>query len=1101
MLVCMSDVQVRQAEVMNMGATMLFRGSIRQAVLCAFFACVGWAQFNGSVRGVITDPSDAPVPNASAVIKNVATGISSATKSDNAGNYIFTSLAPGQYALSVEAPGFRPFSITATVQTSQTLDVPVKLSLLSSSQSVEVNAQVPILDTADSRVQTTIPSSDLEALPMQGRTLLGLMGTAPGVTGLGNLTGGIPDNFQVEIYNYNTANGRSFDANLYIVDGLDITSSVRPGVMNLSPNPDSIQEASVQTDTYTVEYGRASSIVTAMTTKSGTNAFHGLLSDYFTSQQLWARTEFTTKYHPFHDNNFGAAIGGPIRRDHTFFFGSVEPLRALSSTSGSTTYEAPQFVAWARQNFPNSVGTSLLTQYPVTGAVTYTGVAKTAQSVLGSSCGTAATSNIPCSLPMIDTGNYNYAAYHNGTQWNGRIDQYFKNDRIYGNFYNMILSNLNPSVRTAMTSDTHYISETLQVNETHTFSPTILNEAAFGYLKMEGLVDITGPFHVPDITITGQSAGIGVPDPHEDYRQHNFHWRDVLSVIHHAHTLKFGFEGFEGDELTLFGQWYSVPSFSFTNLLTFVQGQPLTEGQIYYSPLTGQPNLFTLGVANTTFGMFAQDEWKITPHLTATIGLRFDNFGNTHPSEALNSVINNFILGSGSTQAEQVMSGQLKQTDHILSREPTAFDPRVGIAWDPTGKGVWSIRGGFGVYHDWLTNGELSVPLRPNPPAYAQPTFRAGTTQTPIFSLGTSDVFPFGYTLPVLPASALDSHGGIVGEQLGIGGTDPNIKEPIVYNYTVGVQRQIGNHLVVGGLYSGNRSPDLVLGNVTSLGANYDINRYAGDLIQNVNVLHRLLPSFGAINYTKNGDKSGYNAFIATVNGRFSRDTFQASYTRSSVHDYGYQFPDANVNPSQYEGPSSFDVPNRVSITDNLGLPRLRHVNPILRAIAGDWQLSGTFIAENGFPFTVYTSAPFQPVIANGVVTGLATGSGDYNGDGYNYDWPNIPSSGYSQPTSRHAFLSGLFPASAFGVPQLGTEGNEKRNGYRGPGLLQWDSALMKNFSVAERVRLQLRFEFYNVINHPNLNGVVSDLSSASFGRSTSTLVPRYLQVGAKLQF
>jgi hypothetical protein len=353
-----------------------------------------------------------------------------------------------------------------------------------------------------------------------------------------------------------------------------------------------------------------------------------------------------------------------------------------------------------------------------------------------------------------------------------------------------------------------------------------------------------------------------------------------------------------------------------------------------------------------------------------------------------------------------------------------------------------------------------------------------------------------------LPSSPLDSHGGIVGDQLGIGGTDPNVKEPIIYNYTIGVQRLLGSHFVVGALYSGNQSPDLVLGNVTSISPNYDINRYAGDLIANDNVLHRLLPSFGAINYTKNGDKSGYNAFIATVTGRFgSRDSFQASYTRSNVHDYGYQFPDANVSPSTYEGPTSFNVPNRLSITENMGLPLLSNANAVLRTVVGDWQLSGTFIAETGFPFTVYTSAAFLPVTTNGVVTGLATGSGDYNGDGYNYDFPNVPSTGYSQPTDRQSFLHGLFPASAFGIPQLGTEGNEQRNRFTGPGLVQWDTSLMKNFSFTERLKLQLRFEFFNVLNHPNLNGIVSDLSSASFGKSTSTLVPRYLQIGAKIQF
>jgi hypothetical protein len=219
------------------------------------------------------------------------------------------------------------------------------------------------------------------------------------------------------------------------------------------------------------------------------------------------------------------------------------------------------------------------------------------------------------------------------------------------------------------------------------------------------------------------------------------------------------------------------------------------------------------------------------------------------------------------------------------------------------------------------------------------------------------------------------------------------------------------------------------------------------------------------------------------------------------VHDYGYQFPDANVSPSQYEGPSAFNVPNRLSVTYNLGLPLLKNINAVLRTVAGDWQLSGTLIAESGFPFTVYTSAAFLPVISGGVVTGLATGSGDYNGDGYNYDFPNAPTAGYSQPTDRQSFLHGVLPASAFGIPQLGTEGNELRNRFTGPGLFQWDSSLMKNFSFTERLKLQLRFEFFNVINHPNLNGIVSDLSSASFGKSTSTLVPRYLQIGAKIQF
>src|SRR5579872_6166836 len=183
--------------------TMKFAPVTRCLCTLLLFAFTAWGQFNSSVRGIVSDPSNAPVPGAKVVIKNVNTGVSSSTTSDNNGNYIFTSLPPGDYTLTAEAGGFRPLSSNATLQTEQTLDIPLKLSLLTASQTLEVSTTVPVLDTADSRVQTTLSSSDLAALPMQGRTLLGLMGMAPGVTGLGNLTGGIPDNFQVEIYNYN----------------------------------------------------------------------------------------------------------------------------------------------------------------------------------------------------------------------------------------------------------------------------------------------------------------------------------------------------------------------------------------------------------------------------------------------------------------------------------------------------------------------------------------------------------------------------------------------------------------------------------------------------------------------------------------------------------------------------------------------------------------------------------------------------------------------------------------------------------------------------------------------------------------------------------
>ena len=186
-----------------------------------------------SIRGEVTDPSGAVVPRAKMTVKNKATGVTQTTISDNDGNYVATSLAPGEYEVSATADGFRPATINLTLQTAQTLDVPVKLALVSSTQTVEVTGQTPLLNTDDSRLQKTLDSHELESLPLQGRTMVGLISTAPGVTGLGLLTGGAPqsapDEFLTEIQNNVNANGRSFNTNLYVVDGLDVTSSVRPG--------------------------------------------------------------------------------------------------------------------------------------------------------------------------------------------------------------------------------------------------------------------------------------------------------------------------------------------------------------------------------------------------------------------------------------------------------------------------------------------------------------------------------------------------------------------------------------------------------------------------------------------------------------------------------------------------------------------------------------------------------------------------------------------------------------------------------------------------------------------------------------------------------
>jgi hypothetical protein len=803
-------------------------------------------------------------------------------------------------------------------------------------------------------------------------------------------------------------------------------------------------------------------------------------------------------------------IGGPIApKHHAYFFFSIEPLRSSFSTGAQAySFESPQFVQWAQQNFPNTVGTKLLTEYPISGA-TITSVAQTAGDVFPTTCGTVAAANIPCSLPMVDTGTYEASPYRNGLQFNTRIDKYFGKDRLYGNFYRMTHHDETPSIRSQMEGTNYYDSNSVQVNETHTFSPSMLNEAMFGFIGVDGSSPATGLFSVPVVTVVGQSAGTGVGFADGLFVQHNYRWRDVVTLIRGEHTLKFGYEGWRGTDVALFAPVYSQPNYQFNSLLDLVEDNPYSETSLAYNPLTGQPTPGNWAIAGTTQGAFAQDTWKAKPHLTLTLGLRWDDFGNPRPlppssAGGATTVLANFMLGPGNTTAQKVASGVMKQVPELFENSLwKIFSPRVGVAWDPTGKGNWAIRGGFGIYHDWPTLGDTGEDMIGNPPGFILPTFLTGTTTAPIFAFGTSNSYPFGYPYPTLPPTTLDQHGGLVGDQLAVAGTDPMPGIPTTMNYVVGVERRLPGRMTLGVSYSGSHSLNLMDGSEINNSKGTDINRFAGDLIINKGVLTRLNPSFGAIQYTQYLNTATYNALIVSLEKRAgTRGLFSASYTRASSWDDGQFYPDQN-HISQYWQPTAFQVPNRVSLSGSYQVPTPRQLqNRVARGFAHGWDVSSTVILQSGLPYSVYTTAPFEPVFdAAGNVVGMQPGSGDYSGDGYNYALPNLPSFGYHTQQSRQAYLTGLYTASDFPVPAMGTEGDEQMDRYRGPGFADVDLGLLKDNHISERVDLELRFDFFNALNHPNLNGVDSNLPDSTFGQSITVYNPRWLQFGIKLMF
>jgi hypothetical protein len=1065
-----------------------------------------WAQFSGNIQGTIQDPAGAVVPNAKVELKNTETTVTSSTLTDSEGNYRFVSLAPGAYQVTVAASGFSATTVSFTLTTGENLNLPISMKVAAATQTVEVNAEAPVLNTAESRNQVTLQTAALTNLPLAGRNMVSLVTTAPGVVGLGTVAGGSPgsgvDNFSTETQVDASGNGAGSVANMYMVDGLDVTSAIRPGVLNLTPNPDSVQEVSVQTNTFSVEYGRASSVQMSMTTKSGTDSFHGTASDYFTNQSLFAATEFFHQYSPYHSNNMSATIGGPIIPHHQFFFFfAIEPLRSSTSTGNSVQiYEDPQFTAFAVQNFPNTLGTKILTSYAPTNATT-TGVSQTAATVFAGTCGTPATFNLPCNTPVLDSGVFNGTNYRNGTQFNVRIDKYFSKDRIYGNVYRSVLDTGGPAIRPAFAATNHFILNSWQFNETHTFSPSMVNEASFGYMRDEGIQPQTGLFSVPLINVTG-SLGFGNGFAAGDFIQHNYHWRDVLTNLRGSHALKFGYEGWFGDDVENFQGPHAQPTFNFNNLLDLAQDKPFTETGVSYNPISGQPVLWDWNAASKTWGLFVQDTWKVKPNFTLTYGLRFDNYGNPY-SRSPNTVFGNFILGPGATLADQVASGKVQVKNNVFNGSQTAWSPRVGVSWDPTKNGDWVLRGGVGIFHNWVTPANAQEEFRGNPPGPIYPTFFSTGDIKPLFVLGNSNTPPFGFTYPAIPGGQLDAHGGIVGLQPPIGAIDPNLLTPVSYNFTATVERKIVRDTVASVGYTGARGRNLLSGGGQQFNVSYgvDINTYAGDLVQhNSTVPTRLLPSFGSIFYTQNDRQSQYDALIVGVRTRFARSGFiNAYYTHSRSLDDTQVYPVA-TNPMQYYGPSVWDAPNRFSMTASYSIPGLQGGRGFVGRITSGWMASAVTILQSGRPFTVNTTATFQPVRdANGNITGLSPNSGDYNADGNNNDYPNVSS--YSMLTGRQNYLNGSIFRSNFTQPTLGTEGNEKWGQFRNPGFAETDLNVSKDTKITERVHFQLRFEFYNLFNRVNLGGINSNLTSANFGKSTSQLNPRNIQIGARISF
>jgi hypothetical protein len=1077
------------------------------------FSLGAWAQFESGIEGVVTDPSGAVVPDATVTAKDMETGITRTVQTGTAGNYYIPSLPAHLFEITVTAKGFKTtVQQNIRLEGKQTKSVNVTLELGTATSEVTVTAAPPPVETTQARVSSQINERRVENLPMVGRNFYSLVVLTAGIVGLPAGGGqayaqASGDIFSAE-YGVNIqANGQRPESNSYLIDSASANGSPRGGVVNIDPNADSVQEVRVAVNNFSAEYGRNSSAVTNVVTKSGTNEVHGTIGYFHTDNHLTAGNIFQgktiaradgtlDKIPVFRRNEGNWSLGGPIRKDHTFFFGSMDFLRSGAGSTSVGTVLTQEFIDYLSTNYPNNKSTFLGTNFPPIG--TPIGVVATAGSVAGSTCTGSTTittpiGDLPCDFPLTQNISSSYTNPRNGLQWNVRLDQSFGsgNNRLYGDWYRTTRqATFATSIYPAFTMPEPEYGEMLNVNFTHIFSPSLLYEGGLTVTRVRGDVDV-GVAHpeIPNINVPGLTAyGMGFSGP--TFIQTNGEWRNVLSWNRGKHAFKTGFNYTHDDGWGSGAQFageYSRYFYRFTNMFDFALDNPVEESHYGFNPSTGEQISYNFLPVFTHWGAFVNDDWKVKSNLTLSLGIRYDLFGVPYEQHKPKGLFSRLVFGSGSDFASRIANASIIQGAPLLGSDKNNWAPRIGIAWDPTGKGKMSVRAGAGVFYDRYS-GQFFHDCCVQLPMFAVITanqFIAGPQ--PVYGFGTSKSAPYGYPAMTGITVGVDEKGGALGAKSGIQPWDPNLRVQYSENWFVGVQYAFSNNWVVEGNYVGSAGHKMYQG--------YDVNRVDGDLLDGT--LDRLNSSFGSMDYGQSNGMSTYTGGNFSVKKRFSRGLdFQAAYTVGKAKDtassYGTGLNMVDIyNLNLNYGLSDFDVRHKVAASFVYDLPGPR--TGFSSKLAGGWQVGAVVILQKGGPYSVLCYDAFD--------------SGcDYNADGFNADYPNAPSFGRFKTGNKQEFLNGIFTRSDFPVPSLGEEGNLGRNTYIGPGYINTDFNIVKNTKIPwfwkdEAANIQLRGEFFNLFNNVNLQNPDGSLSSGTFGKSTSVYPARNIQLGLKIIF
>jgi Carboxypeptidase regulatory-like domain/TonB dependent receptor len=1228
------------------------------------FRLVGWAlcmllpmislstaqvQF-GQFTGTVTDPSGAAITNAKVTITDPATDLSLTATTNATGNYTVKEVPPGVYKITVEAASFKTTSNNAVTANAGTIaHVDFKMQIGKASEVVEVTGEASAVNTEDSKLSTTVSSTQISNLPLNGRNVYDLMQLAPGAV---NVTGVLMEG------GHNTVvDGVRENFNGFLING--VSNKDISGGENNTPIQDTVAEFQQLQLNMSAQYGSSAGSINNLVTKSGTNGLHGSVWEYVRNSDFDANEFFVNQQAapkpPLHFNQFGFTVGGPILKDKLFFFGSYQGDRFVETGVPETiTVESPQWRTAVEAGAPNSVAALLynnfspavagtpsqtLDQYvtQLTGSTNYTqwlcytnsqGIT-TAQTklvpILGVTQADAANAAGTCNLtPYIGTvGTMNRSAaflnnsvaifgsqtqslgnLFNGNEAMARIDYNWNtNNRMFVEFnwdHNTDKfggNNCNSNCTRGFTNPNNDYFPNGSFSFVHTFSPTVLNEFRLGYTQNNTQIspNLPGvPFIVFADAVTGFGSYSGYP---QFFKDHEYSYGDMVSISHGNHSIKIGADLRRNLENSVFN--VARPSYTFADPIAFAADFP--EGQVagVDPEFCGNSSCSTFNSSpqaelasnirhwrNWEVGAYLQDDWKAAKRLTLNLGLRWD-FYQRHTEE--DNQVTTFDLGPPSSLipgiAGQVADanaplgspgcnpntiafntqilagvcgpGGFAKANSLGPNQFHDFGPRVGFAWDLFGNGKSSLRGGFGISYE----GTLYNPLsnsRWNPPYYSFNEVGpvTGVNGTIVYGPTTCTAgtcVPSGATPTYTGASGNPGQGvgaQAVGNLSGWDYTNPDaafltgivlpqgIKDPYVYNFFLGFQREIAPKLVLEADYVGTvghrlfRAQQINRATGGLLPAGSSLTNNIGETVNGLGGFPN--PNYGVLRQWANANNSNYNGLQLQIKKQMSHGmVFNANYTYSHSIDDGSSWHDSATSaaggaagdgystdvtqPGLDRGNSIFDVRHRLTFNYVANLPGQK-LHGAEGAFLGGWTLNGIWSFQSGAhwsPYTRFTGAclvelggncgngPSTPCTAADIPNNCENLGGEWTLDGqfpgidrpdssishfsqsrstWANGWPNFtffnPGSGgsASTPGAPAYYSQPGFPTLS--APCLACVGNLGRNTFVGPGQWTADMTLGKNFRVSERFNLKFEASAFNIFNRANFLLATGPLTS-----------------------